>query len=233
MGSCLIAAVVAGLVVAVVPGAAAQRADDQPSAAKADKLVYADFEAADGKPVSARGGAVSITSYQESDLHKTTIKGAAGSNAPELVRIKPDDPNHLAKFDFAFMAPNSWAGAGFEIKGQADVDGRTPADDVSGYKTITFQLYGKGVDMVRVEAVSRGYGMDVQAGWPQMSFKVRPGLNTYEVALKALAQPQWLETKTEVRKILQKLTALNITAYCEPCRPSEGLLLVDNVAFEK
>jgi hypothetical protein len=222
MKSRRIAACVAGLFVAVAHTATAQ-----------DKLVYADFEAADGQPVSARGGAVTITSYQESDLHKTTIKGAPGSNRPELVRIKPDDPNRLAKFDFTFMAPNSWAGAGFEIKGQADADGKTPADDVSGYRKITFQLYGKGVDMVRVEAVSRGHGLDVQAGWPQMSFKVRPGLNTYEVALNALAQPQWVETKIDARKFLQKLTALNITAYCEPCRPSEGLLLVDNVAFEK
>ena len=36
------------------------------------------------------------------------------------------------------------------------------------------------------------------------------------------------------KKILQKLTALNITAYCErQCRPTEGMLIVDNIAFEK
>jgi hypothetical protein len=236
MGSRRIAAVVAALMVALGSAAAAQRAGDEPAPPKAsaDKLVYADFEVSDsGKAVSARGGAVSITSYQESDLHKTTIKGAEGSNSPQLVRIKPEDPNHLAKFDFSFMAPNSWAGAGLEIKGQPDADGKTPPDDVSGYKKISFQLYGKGVEMVRVEAISKGHGLDLQAGWPQMSFKVRPGLNTYEVALKALAQPQWVETKLDPKKILQKLTALNITAYCEPCRPTEGLVIVDNVAFEK
>ena len=133
---------------------------------------------------------MSITSYQESDLQRTTIKGAPdGSNSPELVRIKPDDPNRLAKFDFAFKAPNQWAGAALEIKGQPDVDGKTPADDVTGFKKITFQLYAKGVETVRVEAISRGHGVDLPAGYPQMIFKVRPGLNTYEVALKALAQP--------------------------------------------
>lgn len=229
----------AGLTLAILatPAVAAAQRDDgtqmPPKAAPGDRLVYADFETADAKAVSARGGTVSITSYQESDLHKTTAKGAGGSNTPELVRIKPDDPNRLAKFDVAFMAPNAWAGAGFEIKGQADVDGKTPADDVSGYKKLTFQLFAKGPEMVRVEAISRGHGVDLQAGYPQMSFKVRPGLNTYEVALRALAQPQWVETKIDPKKILQKLTALNITAYCEPCRPTEGIVIIDNVAFER
>ena len=178
MGSRRIAALVAGLVLAIGHTAAAQRDGDAQSPPKpaGEKLVYADFEtAASGKAVSARGGSVTITSYQESDLQKTTTKGAPdGSNSPELVRIKPDDPNHLAKFDFAFKAPNQWAGAGFEIKGQPDVDGKTPSDDVSGYKKLTFQLYAKGVESVRVEAISRGYGVDLAAGYPQMASRCGP-----------------------------------------------------------
>lgn len=236
MGSRRIAALVAGFLVAIVPAAAAQRGDDPPAPPKASKdmLVYADFEDGDKtSTVSSRGGSVTITSYQESDLHKTTTNGIAGTNVPERVHVKPGDPNHLAKFEFAFMAPNSYAGAGFEIKGQADVDGKTPADDVSGYKKIRFQLYATGADMVRVEAVSRGHGMDMQAGWPKLDFKVRPGLNTYEVVLRSLASPGWVETKPDVRKLLAKLTALNITAFCEPCRPAQGMLIVDDVTFVK
>jgi hypothetical protein len=236
MGSrCRITAFVAGLVLTVVHAAAAQRADDpppaKPSEKASEKLVYADFEG--GKPVSSRGGTVSLTSYQESDVHKTTVKGVQGTNAPELVRVKPDDPNHLAKFDFVIMAPNSWAGAGIEIKGQADADGKTPPDDVTGFKKITFQLYAKGAETIRVEAISRGHGADLQQGYPQMSFKVKPGLNTYEVALKALVQPGWVDVKVDPKKILQKLTALSITAYCDQCRPIEGMLIVDNIVFEK
>jgi hypothetical protein len=234
MGSRVIAVLVAGLVVAVAPPAAAQRGDDPPpSTPRSEKLVYADFEALDnGKALSARGGPITVTSYQESDMHRTTTKGAPGANSPELVRIKPDDPNRLGKFEFAFMAPNQWAGAGMEIKGRPDADGKPQADDVSGYKKITMQLYAKGADMIRIEAISRGLGNDLQT-YPQMSFKVRPGLNTYEVALNALAQPRWVEIKEDPKKILQKLTALNVTAYCEPCRPAEGMVLVDNVIFEK
>ena len=145
------------------------------------------------------------------------------------MHVKPGDPNHLAKLEFAFMAPNNYAGAGIEIKGQADADGKTPADDVTGYKKITFQLYAKGAETIRVEAISHGYGVDLQAGYPQMSFKVKPGLNTYEVALKTLGQPGWVDVKLDPKKILQKLTALSIGVYCDqspastPCRPTEGM----------
>jgi len=234
MRSGRIAAIAAALVVTLVHVAAAQREDDAPASKPVEKLVYADFEgAAGGKAVSSRGGTVSLTSYQESDIHKTTIKGVEGTNAPELVHVKPEDPNHLAKFEFSFMAPNAYAGAGIEIKGQADADGKTPADDVTGYKKIMFQLYAKGAETIRVEAISHGHGVDLQAGYPQMTFKVKPGLNTYEVALKALVPPGWVDVKVEPKKILQKLTALAITAYCDQCRPTEGMLIVDNVIFEK
>ena len=234
MGSGRIAALAAGLVV-IAQVAGAQRGDDAPApSAPKEKLVYADFENVDGgRAVSARGGYVQVTSYQESDLKKTTVKGAGDTNSPELVRIKPEDPNHLAKFDFAIQAPNQWAGASLEIKGQKDVDGKTPPDDVSAYKKITFQLYAKNVETVRIEAISRGQGQDLQLGWPQMTFKVKPGLNTYEVALKSLAQPGWVEIKIDPKKILQKLTGLTISAYCDQCRPIDGMMIVDNVAFEK
>ena len=232
-----IAALVAGLVLTVVHAAAAQRGDDPPPSKPAERLVYADFEGVDRR----KGRQLPWRHRQPDELPgkrppQDDDQGRAGTNAPELVRVKPDDPNHLAKFDFAIMAPNNWAGAGIEIKGQADADGKTPADDVTGYKKITFQLYAKGAETIRVEAISRGHGVDLQPGYPQMSFKVKPGLNTYEVALKALVQPGWVDVKVDPRKILQKLTALNITVGATrggQCRPTEGMLIVDNIVFEK
>lgn len=235
------AAVVAGLVTAFAHAAAAQPrggdapAPPQPQRPSADKLVYADFETLDnGKALSSRGGPITVTSYQESDLHQTKTKGAPNAaNSPELVRIKPEDPNHLGKIEFAFAAPNQWAGASIEIKGQADADGKPQADDVTAFKKITFQLYAKGVTTIRVEAISKGRGTDLQMGYPEKVFKVRPGLNTYEVPLQALSQPGWVEIKVDPKKILQNLTQLNFTAFCEQCTPTEGLLVVDNVTFEK
>lgn len=228
----------AGVALAVIllPSLAAAQRDDAPPPTKAtEKLVYADFENAEnGKAVSARGGAVTVSSYQESDVHKTTVKGAPNvPDSPELVHVKPGDPNHLAKIAFSFMSPNNWAGATIEIKGQPDVDGKAPAEDVNAYKKITFQLYATGAETVRIQAISRGSAADNQVAWPQMHFKVRPGLNTYEVALKSLIWPGWVDAKDDPKKTLAKLTALSITAFCEPCRPTEGIMILDNVVFEK
>ena len=230
--------VLAGLALAVsIPTIASAQRTDEPPPPKAagGELVYADFEKAEnGQALSARGGPISLFGYQESDVHKTTFKGAPTNvGSPELVHVKAGDLNHLGKFEFGFMAPNNWAGATMEIRGQADADGKPQADDVTGYKKITFQLYATGAEMVRVEAISKGFGYDMNAGWPKMEFKVRQGLNTYEVALKSLNQPGWAEPKVDPRKILGKLTGLNITAFCEPCRPVQGIVIVDNVTFEK
>ena len=66
------------------------------------------------------------------------------------------------------------------FKGQADAD----RQDAGGRgerpsKKITFQLYAKGAETYR-QAMDRGHGTDLQMGYPQMNFKVRPGLNTFK-----------------------------------------------------
>jgi hypothetical protein len=197
-------------------------------------LVYADFEKVENnRPVSARGGLVQITSYQESDLHKSTFKGIEGMNppAPEWVRIKKDDPNHAIKFDYVLQAPNQFAGVGVEIHGQPDADGKPVADDVSGFKELTMQVYATGASMIRVEAISHGHGIEFQAGYPQKVFKIQPGLNIYKVPLNTLQQPSWVEGRGDAKAILKKLTSISITAFCEGCSPVQGMLIVDNVAF--
>lgn len=199
-------------------------------------LVYADFEAMENnRPVSARGGLVQIVAYQESDVRKSTFKGIEGSNpaAPEWVRTKKDDPNHAVKFDFGLQAPNQFAGVGLEIHGQPDKDGKPVADDVSGYKELSMQVYATGVTALRLEAISHGQGIEFQGGYPQKVFKVRPGLNTYKVPLNTLLQPTWVETRIDPTDILKKLTAINISAFCDACMPVEGMVIVDNVTFEK
>src|SRR5579883_3244731 len=86
-----------------------------------NKLVYADFEKMENnRPVSSRGGFIQLTSYQERPTMVSGIKGLAGANppAPELVKLKKDDPNHAAAFDYELKAPNDYAGVGIEIHGQ-------------------------------------------------------------------------------------------------------------------
>jgi len=214
----------------LVGGQPAARAED------AKTLVYADFETTESnRPVSARGGVVQLTSYQESDVHKSTYKGMEGSNppAPEWVRIKKDDPNHAIKFDYALLAPNQFAGVGVEIHGQPDKDGKPVPDDVSAFKELSMQVYATGAGLLRVEAISRGQGHDFPAGYPQKVFKVETGLTTYKVPLKTLQQPQWVETRVDAKEILKHLTSVSITAFCEQCTPVQGMVIVDNVVFEK
>ena len=96
------------------------------------------------------------------------FKGAPGVDppAPELVHVKADDPNRLGKFEFELMTPNQWSGVTLEIKGQPDQDGRTPRDDVSGYKALSMQVFATGVATVRVEVLSRGWEQDTHDGQP-------------------------------------------------------------------
>ena len=122
-----------------------QAQDGQPATssqpeADSKTLVYADFERMENnRPVSARGGLIQMFAYEESAVHKSTFKGLDGASppAPELVRVKKDDPNHAMKFDFSLRAPNQWAGVTVEIHGLPDADGKFVPDDVSGFKNLS------------------------------------------------------------------------------------------------
>jgi hypothetical protein len=223
-----IAAVVAGIALVLTPTGSA-RSDD--------KLVYADFEdVVEGRPVSKRGGAVQIFGYSENPTRPPSFKGAPNVEpaVPELVRTKADDPNRLAKFDFELMTPNQWSGVTLEIKGQADQDGKTPAEDVTGYKRLSMDVFASGVGNVRVELLSRGWGINPNTANPQITFIPKKEIATYKVELKKFSQPPWVtDTRIDPKEVLRKLTAVSFSAYCDDCRPTKGMLVVDNVVFEK
>jgi hypothetical protein len=81
--------------------------------------------------------------------------------------------------------------------------------------------------------MSRGQGINLTSGFPQMTFKIKPGFNTYKIPLSSLQQPSWVQTKVGVKDVLKKLTAISLTAFCEQCTPLHGTVVVDNVAFVK
>ncbi len=206
-----------------------------PATQGADKLVYADFETnPDSRPVSSRGGFVQLISYEEAATLKSTFKGMEGANppAPEPVKTSRDNPNRAISFDYRLLGSNQWAGVGVEIHGQPEKDGKPVADDVSAYKYLTLQVYATGVSSLRIEFISRGQGINVTNGYPQMSFKISPGFNTYKVPFKSLGQPQWAEPRVSTKDILKKLTAISVTAYCGPCTPISGTVVVDNLVFQ-
>jgi hypothetical protein len=202
-----------------------------------DQFVYADFEnIQDKRPLSNRGGLVQLVSYQESTPSR--FKGLEGANpaAPEAVRLKPDDPNHAIAFDYELYSPNQYAGVGVEVQGLSYKDGKPAADDLSAYKFLSMQVYAKGepgVSNLRVEIMSRGQGINLTSGFPQMTFKIKPGFNTYKIPLGSLQQPTWVTTKVGAKDVLKKLTAVSLTAFCEQCTPSHGTVVVDNIVFTK
>ena len=205
-----------------------------PSSAQDDKLVYADFEKVEnGRPVSNNGGLIQIYTGQESTA--VTFKGLAKATpaAPELIVLKDTPENHLASFEYSLVGPNQWANVTLEIQGRPMKDGKAVADDVSAYKQLALQLYATGVDSLRVEFLSHGQGINITAGFPQLPIRLKPGLNTYLIPLKGLSQPSWVQDRVDTKEVLKKLTAVSISAYCNQCTPQHGMVLVDNLVFQK
>ena len=198
-----------------------------------DKFVYADFEKMEnGRPVSTNGGFVQI--YTGKENTPVTFKGLANASpgAPELIVLKDAPQNHLASFEYSLVGPNQWANVTLEVQGRPQKDGKPVADDVSGYKQLALLLYATGVDSLRVEFISHGQGINLEAGFPQLPIRLKTGLNTYVIPLKGLQQPTWAE-KVDPKEVLKKLTAISVSAYCNQCTPQHGMVLVDNIVFQK
>jgi hypothetical protein len=179
---------------------------------------------------------IQMYAYEESAVHKSTFKGLDGADppAPELVHVKKDDPNHAMKFDFSLRAPNQWAGVTVEIHGQPDANGKFVTDDVSGFKDLSLEVYATGIEILRLEAISKGGGKDMGTVYPLMTFKVRPGFNTYQVPLKAFTQPARANVRVDPKDIFKALTSINLTAFCDQCELNkQGMVIVDNMVFEK
>ena len=138
----------------------------------------------------------------------------------------------IASFEYNLVGPNQWANVTLEVQGRPAKDGKPVPDDVSVYKQMALQLYATGVDALRVEFISHGQGININAGFPQLPIRLKSGLNTYVIPLKGLSQPSWAE-KVDPKEVLKKLTALSVSAYCEQCTAQHGMVLVDNIVFQK
>jgi len=202
-----------------------------------DKLVYADFEKVEnGRPVSSRGGLIQLFAWEQDHTRKSTFKGAEGLDppGPELVHIKPGDPNHAAKFEFSLLAPNEWSGVALEIHGLPDADGKPQTDDVSGYKYLSLQVYATGIRILRLETRTNESGKDTRSVYPLMTFEVKPGFNTYRVPLAGFTQPQWADVRVDPKDVFKRLTSIALTAFCDQCEQGkQGMVIVDNVEFQK
>lgn len=213
----------------------AQDKDKEKDKDSGSRLVYADFEQLkDGRPVSARGGAVLLSGYQESP---TNVVSYTNSDKPDhLPSVVPAAQNHsqLIFFNYNIPNPNQWGGVTLEIRGLPDQDGKQTAEDLSAYKYLTVQVAAQGTTSLKAELISKDNGVKIPDGQNHgFVFKLspNPGLNTYRLALKQFSQPTWdTVTKADVKDVLKKLTAIHIVSQTVP---SKGQVVVDNVSFEK
>jgi hypothetical protein len=94
--------------------------------------------------------------------------------------------------------------------------------------------YATGIEILRLEAMSQERGKDTALRYPQMTFRVRSGFNTYKVPLKGFAQPAGADVRVDPKDVFKALTSINLTAFCDQCEMNkQGMVIVDNIVFEK
>ena len=198
-------------------------------------LIYADFEKAqDNRPVSARGGAVTLTGYQQNNA-KPTAYSNSEQPYPQTPLVLPAADNFVSQrvaFDFQISTPNDWAGVNLTVRGLPDTDGKATAEDLSAYSSIRFKVSVAGARSLKVELISKDNGINVADGsHPQTAFTVKDeNYNVYRIPLKRFAQPSWAKEKTSLTDVLKKLTAVQFTVQDVP---SKGRIVLDNIVFEK
>src|SRR5258705_2187558 len=209
-------------------------AQDAAKTADASKLVYADFQnPQSGRPVSSRGGMVRLNPYSQNSANPPVFRGMdkADPPAPAFARVTADDV--AAAFDYEMRIPNEWEGVNMEVFGQPEKDGKPVADDVSAYKFITLRVFAKGAQYIQVELITRGYGANLESGYPMASFRLSPGFITYKLKLDTFNQPQWATQLDLKADVLKKLTSITVGVHCDKCKLEQGTVVVDNIAFEK
>jgi hypothetical protein len=206
-----------------------------PASADDRKLNFADFETPiDQRPVSSRGGAVTMSTYMANPQKAVKVTGMPDATppTPALKMTARDGSNRAIAFEYELTAGNDWAGVAVEIHGLPDKDGTPQPEDASGYSHLTLQVFTPEPTPMRVEFVSRGLGKDLWF-YPQFTFHTKAGFNTYDVPVKNAVQPGFVTDRVQTKDILKKLTAVTVGVYCENCKGTKGLVVIDNVAFEK
>ena len=211
-------------------------AQDTSKAAEAgsSKLVYADFQnSQNGRPVSKRGGMTCLNRWSQNPANPPEFHGMEKADPPAPAFARVTDTDVAAAFEYEMRIPNEWEGVNLEVFGQPEKDGKLQADDVSGYKFITFRLFAKGPRQIRLELITRGYGANLEAGYPIANITVSPGFNTYKLKLDSFNQPEWATPLDLKHDVLKKLTSITVGVACDKCTIEKGTVVVDNIAFEK
>jgi len=205
----------------------------KPADGDGSKLLYADFQNQNGRPLSKRGGMTQLNRYSENPANPPQFRGMENTNPPAPALARVTDADTAAAFDYEMRIPNEWEGVNLEVFGSPAQDGKLVADDVSGYKYISLRLFAKGPTSIRLELISRDHGTNLESGYPMASFRVSPGFNTYRLKLDTFNQPEWATHLDFKRDVLMKLTSITVGVFCDKCSLERGTVVVDNISFEK
>lgn len=214
--------------------ALAQDKEKEKSKDSGSRLVYADFEQLqEGRAVSARGGLVLLSGYQANPAITVSFTNS-DKPWPQAPLVIPAAQTHsqLIAYSFRIPAPNQWAGVTLEIRGLPDKDGKQVGEDLSAYRYISFDIQAQGTTTMRAELISKDNGVGIPDGQNHsFPFNLASGMHTYRLELKKFAQPNWdTVIHVDVKEVLKHLTAIHLTTTVVP---SNGQIVVDNVAFEK
>lgn len=198
------------------------------------KLMYADFEklSKENRPISIRDGQILFEANSENQSNKPKITPRMfGAQAPLTQRLG---------FAFEIAKPNSWAEAsitivGMKDKGRLDDWAKTlivKAEDLTSYKSLSLEIGAVGVTQVRVRLLSEGNGVDTGGHAPENFLTITNELKPYKISLTDFKQPtgDYVKKKVATEQVLKKLTGIQLSV---TQIPSQGLVIVDNVAFEK
>jgi|GEM_PF-2707608 len=201
----------------------------------APRLLYADFEQLDKdkRPISARGGRINFGVTAQNASNKPSI-------APKMFGPQPPLSQRLA-FEFDLKKPNDWATAYVKIMGFKD-KGYTAgaewertliakAEDLSDYTSLSLEIGAVGVNQVRIDLISESNGIDTNA-YPSANLDINTQLQAYRIPTSGFKQAEgdWVRRKTSAQEVMKKLTAvqINVTSV-----PAKGMVVIDNLAFEK
>jgi hypothetical protein len=200
----------------------------------AQRLVYADFEQLDKdkRPISARGGKVVFDAAAQNGANKPKI-------APRM--FGPQGPlTQRLGFEFEIEKPNDWAEASMKViglkdKGRLDDWAKTllvKSEDLSQYSKLSLDIGAVGVTQVRIRLLSEGNGVDAGGAHPEAFLQVNNELKNYQLPLGGFKQPtgDWVRKKVTTEQVIKKLTAVQISVIQTPAK---GMVVVDNIAFEK
>lgn len=199
-----------------------------------EKLIYADFEklSKENRPISNREGLINFQSNSENQAIKPKITARLFGAQPPLTQ--------RLGFNFEISEPNKWAEAsmtivGMKDKGRLDDWAKTlivKAEDISTYKSLTLDIGAVGTTQTRLSLLSEGNGVDMSGAPPEYYLTITNEIKPHKILLSDFKQPtgDWVKHKVTTEQVLKKLTGVKISV---TQIPAQGILIVDNIAFEK